>query len=110
MDQNYAWKQGFNLTKLEYLIMAQNVDQNFVLVLPTGGGKSLVFTLPAMHEKGHQTFVVVPNKALLTDQKQGAHKVGLTVDHWTAKKRRIDADAQLVMLAVESAGTDYFRQ
>jgi hypothetical protein len=26
MDQNYARKQGFNLTKLEYLITAQNVD------------------------------------------------------------------------------------
>jgi hypothetical protein len=26
MDQNYAWKHGFNLTKLEYLITAQNVD------------------------------------------------------------------------------------
>jgi Retroviral aspartyl protease len=26
MDQNYAWKHGFNLTKLEYLIMARNVD------------------------------------------------------------------------------------
>jgi hypothetical protein len=26
MDQNYAWKQGFNLTKLEYLIMARSVD------------------------------------------------------------------------------------
>jgi Reverse transcriptase (RNA-dependent DNA polymerase) len=27
MDQNYAQKQGFNLTKLEYLIMARNVDE-----------------------------------------------------------------------------------
>jgi hypothetical protein len=26
MDQNYAWKQGFNLTKLRYLITARNVD------------------------------------------------------------------------------------
>jgi hypothetical protein len=26
MDQNYAWKHGFNLTKLEYLIMARNMD------------------------------------------------------------------------------------
>jgi hypothetical protein len=26
MDQNYAWKHGFNLTKLEYLIIARNVD------------------------------------------------------------------------------------
>jgi hypothetical protein len=26
MDQNYAWKHRFNLTKLEYPIMAQNVD------------------------------------------------------------------------------------
>jgi hypothetical protein len=26
MDQNYARKHGFNLTKLEYPIMARNVD------------------------------------------------------------------------------------
>jgi hypothetical protein len=26
MDQNYAWKQGFNLMKLEYPITAQNMD------------------------------------------------------------------------------------
>jgi hypothetical protein len=26
VGQNYAQKQGFNLTKLEYLITAQNVD------------------------------------------------------------------------------------
>jgi hypothetical protein len=26
MDQNYTRKQGFNLTKLEYSIIAQNVD------------------------------------------------------------------------------------
>jgi hypothetical protein len=26
MDQNYARKQGFNLTKLEYLITARNMD------------------------------------------------------------------------------------
>jgi hypothetical protein len=27
MDQNYTRKQGFNLMKLEYLIMAQNIDR-----------------------------------------------------------------------------------
>jgi hypothetical protein len=27
MDQNYAWEHGFNLTKLEYPIMARNVDR-----------------------------------------------------------------------------------
>jgi hypothetical protein len=26
MDQNYAWKHGFNLMKLEYLITARNMD------------------------------------------------------------------------------------
>jgi hypothetical protein len=28
MDQNYARKHGFNLTKLEYLITARNVNRN----------------------------------------------------------------------------------
>jgi hypothetical protein len=27
MDQNYGWKHGFNLTKLEYPIMARNMDR-----------------------------------------------------------------------------------
>jgi hypothetical protein len=27
MDQNYAWKHRFNLTKLEYPITARNVDR-----------------------------------------------------------------------------------
>jgi hypothetical protein len=26
MDQNYAWRHGFRLTKLEYPIMARNMD------------------------------------------------------------------------------------
>lgn len=96
--------------QMQAISMAIEGKDNFVLVLPTGGGKSLVFTLPAMHEQDRQTFVVVPNKALLTDQKQGARKLGLKVDHWNAKKRQIDPDAQLVMLAMESAGSEYFRR
>jgi superfamily II DNA helicase RecQ len=94
---------------MQAVSMALQRKENFVLVLPTGGGKSLVFTMPAFHEKDFQSYVVVPNKALLQDQKEGAEKLGLLVNHWTAKSKRIDPKAHLVMLAMESVGSDSFK-
>ena len=38
-----------------------------VVVLPTGGGKSLLFTVPACVEEAGVTVVVVPYRALVED-------------------------------------------
>jgi superfamily II DNA helicase RecQ len=38
-----------------------------IIVLPTGGGKSLLFTLPACVEETGVTVVVVPYRALIED-------------------------------------------
>lgn len=40
-------------------------DQDLVVVLPTGGGKSLLFQLPCQVEAGHTTVLVVPLKVLV---------------------------------------------
>jgi superfamily II DNA helicase RecQ len=38
-----------------------------VVVLPTGGGKSLLFTVPACVDEARVTVVVVPYQALIKD-------------------------------------------
>jgi superfamily II DNA helicase RecQ len=38
-----------------------------VVVLPTGGGKSLLFIVPGLIEEGGMTVVVVPYRALITN-------------------------------------------
>lgn len=97
-----------SLEQMQAVSMALERKENFVVVLPTGGGKSLVFTLPPFNERGFQSYVVIPNKALLQDQKEGAEKLGLKVDHWTSKSKHVDKKADLVMVAIESVRSDYF--
>jgi hypothetical protein len=47
MDQNYAQKQGFSLTKLEYLIMARNMDG-----IENKQGTIRYYTDPDLHVNG----------------------------------------------------------
>ena len=52
--------------------------ESFVAVLPTGGGKSLTYTLPAFNpkESGHHSYVLIPSRALLQDQIDRAEALG----------------------------------
>ena len=59
---------GFRLMEQEQALYAV-LDKTtpLVVVLPTGGGKSLLFTLPACIEESGVTVVVVPYRALIED-------------------------------------------
>ena len=89
--------------------MALAREENFVLVMPTGSGKSLVFTLPPFNEPGFRTYVIVPNRALLQDHLQRCKQIGLPVFHWLAQHRTVPDDAQIVLLVLETATSQTFR-
>ena len=95
--------------QMETVEMALARKENFVAVLPTGGGKSLIFTLPPFNEPQFTTYVIVPNKSLLQDQLERAEKIGLRVCVWGATRQGFDQDAQLVFLAMESAASQRFQ-
>jgi hypothetical protein len=85
-------------------------EENFVAVLPTGSGKSLVFTLPPFNEHNLHTYVIIPNKTLLEDQKQKAQKLGIATHTWSTGRQTLPRDAQVVFLALESATHVKFNQ
>ena len=83
-------------------------QRNFLGILPTGGGKSLAFLLPVLHEEEGVTVVVIPNRSLLNDMLDRCQKLKVPVCRWTATHNGIWAE-KLVLLAVESIVSSSFR-
>ena len=99
-----------SLTQMEAVEMAIARKKSFIAVLPTGAGKSLIFTLPPFNEVGFSSYVIVPNKSLLQDQMERAKKIGLKTCVWSASREDFSEEAQLVFLAMESAGSSKFNE
>ena len=92
--------------------------QNFIGILPTGGGKSLVFLLPAFaasidaSDDGliQKTLVVIPNKSLMEDTLRKALKAGIPCAQWTVNtSNRVIRDTALILIAIESLDSYKFR-
>ena len=95
---------------MEAVELALSRKENFVLVMPTGSGKSLVFTLPPFNEPTFRTYVIVPNRALLIDHATRCKRLGLPTFQWLSKHKGVPDDTQIVFLALETAVTQTFRR
>jgi hypothetical protein len=72
-----------------------------VVVLPTGGGKSLLFTLPACIEETGVTVVVVPYRALIEDLVSRICNCGIDCMEW---KHGENNPASVVVVSADVAG------
>jgi hypothetical protein len=99
--------------------MAFAGNQNFVGVLPTGGGKSLVFLLPAfaatvdtpLDGLVQKTLVIIPNKSLMVDTLRKALHHGVSCAQWTVNtNNRVIKDTALILVAIESLASSKFRR
>lgn len=93
--------------------------QNFIGVLPTGGGKSLVFLLPAFaatvdtpqDESVKKTLVIIPNRSLMEDTLRKAIKSGISCAQWTVNTNdRVVKDTALILVAIESLASYKFKK
>ncbi|KAF8869304.1 hypothetical protein BD779DRAFT_1739474, partial [Infundibulicybe gibba] len=82
--------------------LALQRNDNFLGILPTGGGKSLVYLLPSLHETDMITIVISPNKALLTDQLSKAQEMGVECHHWIVKMGATTIHSGIVFMAMET--------
>jgi superfamily II DNA or RNA helicase len=83
-------------------------DDRVVAVMPTGGGKSMLFMLPAwVAGRGGLTVVVVPLTSLRQDLRERCQAFGISCVEW--ESHRHPDHAQVVLVTPESAFTDGFQ-
>ena len=70
-----------------YAVINAEQASPLVVVLPTGGGKSLLFMAPACLEDAGVTIVVVPYRALINNLVKTAQAAGIDSIEWRAGER-----------------------
>ncbi|KAB8229558.1 P-loop containing nucleoside triphosphate hydrolase protein [Aspergillus alliaceus] len=75
--------------------------------MPTGGGKSMLFMVPAFAGPGGTTIVVVPLVALRADMARRCQELGISCVPW--ESRRPPDAASIVLVTPESAVSPDFQ-
>ena len=102
-------------------IEASMDGRDVLLVLPTGGGKSLCYQLPALSRfrKGRgPTLVISPLIALMEDQVEAARSKGIPIEtvhsgmHWSDQKEALDRarSSALLLVSPERVAVARFRR
>lgn len=76
-------------------------------ILPTGGGKSLMFYGPPMEEKDGITVVISPFVALSDEQFETAVEMGISVNRWPSMHMDMST-TRLLVVSAHAAGTNEF--
>jgi superfamily II DNA helicase RecQ len=87
-------------------IMAR--DTRVLVVLPTGGGKTLLFALPVLGASQGQTVVVVPYRTLQADIVRRLREWGIEAAVWDADNVGSMPCKRVVVLTPEAANTAAF--
>jgi superfamily II DNA helicase RecQ len=91
----------------EAVRLAAAKETPLVVILPTGGGKSLIFMVPAMLSGSGVTIVVAPYAELKRQLVTRCVDAGLDCKHWPEAR---DSWPRVVLVSAEAASRDDFLQ
>ena len=86
--------------------MLADSDHDLFVQLPTGGGKTLLIEMAALHDRGKVNIVIVPYTALRLDMEIRLRRVGVMV---SAFKGEMMGHVSVVLVTPEKANTKAFQ-
>jgi ATP-dependent DNA helicase RecQ len=93
----YAFIDGHELHDYQKVVLPKilNRESDYIISIPTGGGKSVLFQGPAIYRAGYShklSLVICPLKALMQDQVEGLHEKGFltNVDYLSGDRSMIE--------------------
>ncbi|CEL11233.1 hypothetical protein ASPCAL14336 [Aspergillus calidoustus] len=113
MDMTAAMQQMTGQARMQFrgvqasaMAAIQQGRSPVVAIMPTGGGKSMLFMLPAWAVPGGTTIVVVPLISLRQDMARRCRQVGVSCVAWD--RQRPPDEAAIVLVTPESVVTSDF--
>jgi RecQ family ATP-dependent DNA helicase len=95
----------------EAVRLALERKTDLLVILPTGGGKSVVFMAPAWYETQKTTVVIVPFVALIEEMQDRCKEQNLSCYIWKNSNVILSQRmAQVILVSVNHAVTPEFRQ
>ena len=82
LRERFGYKFFKSQEQLEAIISILRSEALLGVILPTGGGKSLLFMLPAAIEESGSTIVVIPFVSLVADLIRRCYEHGLDAAQW----------------------------
>ena len=80
----------------------------FLVILPTGGGKTLLYLLPTLPEKGCKMVVVIPMIAVMQDLIDPWNKLEISVAKSSLMWTMMSTTASLLLVSVGQATEPLF--
>lgn len=81
-------------------MVTNNSEHHSIIVLPTAGGKTILYVIAAMYAKAQGTYVVaVPNRSLLEDLKRRMQEYGIESSEW--KGGSVPADVPILFVSAD---------
>lgn len=84
-------------------------QDDIVIRLPTGGGKTMCYAIPFLLEGGQTTVVVYPLVALLADQQYGFQRLQVSAIIWKEDLTVQEASGTLLLVHVNQVGSPSFK-
>jgi superfamily II DNA helicase RecQ len=98
--------------QLEYIMACVKCEPDIQAILPTGGGKSAGWLVPAMLDPQRVSVIVTPYTLALEDQLRVARGKGIVAEQFTAARAghpQLHQGVQLIFVQPETVAHDAFR-